>query len=237
MSDKTRLLVVDDDPEICSALARGLTLHGYEVQTETRADLALGRLTGQEFAAAVVDVMLGADSGIDLVRAVRAAGLQIPVVMLSALSDVEHRAAGLEAGADDYIVKPFTFDELAARLKVQEHRVATTRPAPARMSDADRRLTCAARSVALTDREFALLSLLADNAGTPLPRGAIFDALWAGDSSSENVVDVYVGYLRKKLKPASDFGFEITTVRNRGFCLDGIAPQRPGAAEHRPKSR
>lgn len=236
MSNKTRLLVVDDDPEICSALARGLALQGYEVQTETRADMALGKLTGQGFAAAVVDVMLGADSGIDLVRTVRAAGVQMPIVMLSALSEVEHRTAGLEAGADDYIVKPFSFDELAARLKVQEHRVAATRPAPAQMSDADRSLTCPARSVTLTDREYALLALLADNVGNPLPRGAIFDALWAGDSSSENVVDVYVGYLRKKLKPASDFGFELTTVRNRGFCLEGTAPLRPGPSELRPKS-
>jgi two-component system response regulator PrrA len=225
MSDLTRLLVVEDDPEICSALARGLTLLGYAVETEARADVALDRLTGWEFGAAVVDVMLGADSGIELVRAVRAAGLHMPIVILSALSDVDHRAAGLEAGADDYIVKPFSLDELAARLKVQERRAAAMRPAAAQLSDAERSLSCPGRSVALTDREYALLSLLAQNANTPLPRAAIFDALWAGDSSSENVVDVYIGYLRRKLEPASDFGFEITTVRNRGFCLNGIAPR------------
>ncbi|APZ50451.1 response regulator transcription factor [Salipiger abyssi] len=226
MSMQTRLLVVDDDPEICSALARGLALHGYVVETRNRAETALADLTGGGFDAAVIDVMLGADSGIALVRDARAAGAQLPIVMLSALSEVEHRAAGLEAGADDYVVKPFSFDELAARLRVQERRSAALRPAPARLSHSARRLSGPSRAVTLTDREYALLTLLADHAGTPLPRGEIFDALWAGESRSENVVDVYIGYLRKKLKPASDFGFEIATVRHKGFCLEGTPPQR-----------
>ncbi|MBR9838863.1 MAG: response regulator transcription factor [Rhodobacteraceae bacterium] len=224
MTEPTRLLVVDDDPEICSALARGLALHGFAVETRNRADTALPDLTGAGFAAAVVDVMLGADSGVELVRTARAQGAQLPIVMLSALSDVDHRAAGLEAGADDYMVKPFSFEELAARLRVQERRAAATRPAPARLSAADKSLRAGSRHVHLTDREFSLLALLAAHAGTPLPRGTIFDALWAGESSSENVVDVYIGYLRKKLKPASEFGFEIVTVRHQGFCLEGAAP-------------
>ena len=226
MSDGAPLLVVDDDPEICSALARGLALHGYRVETRNRADSALADLAGHGFAAAVVDVMLGADSGIDLVRNARAAGADLPIVMLSALSEVEQRAEGLAAGADDYIVKPFSFDELVARLKVQQRRVAETRPAPARLCDTERSLSSASRSVTLTDREYALLSFLSDQVGTPVSRAQIFDALWAGDSGSENVVDVYIGYLRKKLKPASDFGFEIATVRHRGFCLEGRSPRR-----------
>lgn len=228
MTGNTRLLVVDDDPEIASALARGLTPHGYDVTTEIRADRALERLTHPGFDAAIVDVMLGADSGIDLVRHVRAAGAQLPIVMLSALSDVDQRAAGLAAGADDYVVKPFAFDELIARLRVQERRAAATRPAPARLSAETRKISTETRQETLTDREYALLALLAEQPGTPLPRGAIFDTLWAGDSRSENVVDVYVGYLRRKLAPVSDFGFEIKTVRHRGFCLDGVPPQRSG---------
>ncbi|SDG86122.1 response regulator transcription factor [Alloyangia pacifica] len=224
MSELPRLLVVDDDPEICSALARGLGMHGYAVETCNRADLALARLSAPGFDAAVIDVMLGADSGIDLVRAARAAGAQLPIVMLSALSEVEHRAAGLAAGADDYVVKPFAFDELVARLQVQQHRAAALRPVPARLHAADHMLVTATREVQLTDREFALLSLLAAHSATPLSRGEIFDRLWAGDSSSENVVDVYIGYLRRKLKPAADFGFEIVTIRQKGFCLEGVAP-------------
>lgn len=218
------LLIVDDDPEITSALARGLRLHGYDTETENRADRALHRLIQGGYAGAIVDVMLGADSGIDLVRSARVRGVTLPILMLSALSEVEHRAAGLEAGADEYVVKPFNFDELVARLRVQEHRARTERPEPAVLAR-DRTLRTAGESVSLTEREDALLRLLIAAAGAPLARGAIFDALWQADgSSSENVVDVYIGYLRKKLGDG-DFRFEIKTIRNKGFCLEGLIPR------------
>ncbi|WP_171173090.1 response regulator transcription factor [Ruegeria sp. HKCCD8929] len=220
----TRLLIVDDDPEITSALIRGLCLHGYEAQAENRADRALTRLQSEAFSGAIVDVMLGADSGIDLVRKARDSGVALPILMLSALSDVEHRAAGLEAGADDYVVKPFSFEELVARLRVQEHRAHTHRPEPARLAPATRTLSTTQAEITLTEREYALLELLAQNAGQPMPRGDIFDTLWSAEgSSNENVVDVYIGYLRKKLSEA-DFGFEIKTLRNQGFCLQGLTP-------------
>lgn len=219
------LLIIDDDPEITSALARGLALHGYETETENRADRAMDRLCSRTYAGAIVDVMLGADSGIALVREARTAGVTLPILMLSALSEVEHRAAGLEAGADDYVVKPFNFDELVARLRVQEHRVNLQRPAPARLSRASRVLQNVSGSVNLTEREFALLELLARHAGTPIARSAIFDTLWASEGSgNENVVDVYIGYLRKKLSP-DIFDIEIKTLRNKGFCLTGQVPQ------------
>lgn len=220
----SKLLIIDDDPEIASALARGLALHGYLTETQNRADLGLDRLKCGAHAGAIVDVMLGADSGIDLVRRARREGVSIPILMLSALSDVEHRAAGLEAGADDYVVKPFTFDELVARLRVQEHRVSATRPGPARLALHDRVLQGGEATVTLTERECDLLMLLAENATVPMPRGQIFDALWASEGSgNENVVDVYIGYLRKKLS-VSDFHFEIRTIRNQGFCLTGQVP-------------
>ena len=220
----SRLLIIDDDPEITSALARGLALHGYDAETENRAGRALDRLQEGGYSAAIVDVMLGADSGIDLVRHARASGVTLPILMLSALSEVEHRAAGLEAGADDYVVKPFHFDELVARLRVQEHRAGGGKRDPARLQRSTRTLQTSAASVSFTEREFELLELLAETGKTPLPRGDIFDRLWAAEgSSSENVVDVYVGYLRKKLQ-AGDFRFEIKTVRNKGFCLSGLVP-------------
>lgn len=221
----TTLLIIDDDPQITSALARGLALHGYETETENRADRALKRLQTGSHAGAIVDVMLGADSGIDLVRAARESGATLPILMLSALSEVEHRAAGLAAGADDYVVKPFNFDELVARLKVQEHRVSLMRPQAARLSPQTRVLENEVSETTLTERECALMVLLIQNSNTPMPRTAIFEALWAGDGSgNENVVDVYIGYLRKKLTNA-DFGFEIKTIRNKGFCLIGQLPQ------------
>ncbi|WP_306116087.1 MULTISPECIES: response regulator transcription factor [unclassified Roseovarius] len=219
-----RLLVIDDDPEITSALVRGLTLHGYHAEAENRADRALERLCSGEFSAAIVDVMLGADSGIDLVRRIREAQVTLPVLMLSALSDVEDRAAGLAAGADDYVVKPFHFDELVARLRVQEHRAKSERLQPPRLDPETRTLGDANATVTLTEREYDLLELLTVNAGAPLPRGEIFDTLWAGDGSgNENVVDVYIGYLRKKLAE-SEFQFEIKTIRNQGFCVTGLVP-------------
>lgn len=224
----TRLLIVDDDPEITSALARGLGLHGYQAETVNRYDHALDKLRAETFSGAIIDVMLGADSGLDLVRRARADGATLPILMLSALSDVEHRTAGLEAGADDYVVKPFSFDELVARLRVQERRVSSSRPQPA-MLETDRTLHTDGGQVCLTEREHELLCLLIAHDGTPLSRGHIFDKLWQADgSNNENVVDVYIGYLRKKLREA-DFGFEIKTVRNQGFVIEGLAPRiQPG---------
>jgi len=220
-----RILIVDDDPEITSALARGLRLHGYDPVTANRVDAALNCILAEPLTAAIVDVMIGNDSGIDLVRDLRAAGQTLPVVMLSALSEVDDRARGLEAGADDYIVKPFSFDELVARLKVQERRADSARPRPALLDAEARRLTLGPHEAQLTERECALLRLLVAHAGETLSRGEIFDALWAGDgSSSENVVDVYLGYLRKKIGAEQEFGFEIKTIRNKGFVIDGLVP-------------
>ncbi|MFN3208020.1 MAG: response regulator transcription factor [Roseovarius sp.] len=220
----TRLLIVDDDPEITSALARGLGLHGYRAETVNRYDHALEKLRNGTFSGAIIDVMLGADSGLDLVRRARQDGATLPILMLSALSDVDQRAAGLEAGADDYVVKPFSFEELVARLRVQERRATSQRPQPASLGE-DRVLRTETAQISLTEREDDLLRLLIARAGTPLSRGNIFDTLWQAEGSgNENVVDVYIGYLRKKLREA-DFGFEIKTVRNQGFVIEGLAPR------------
>lgn len=225
MGDK--LLIVEDDPEITSALVRGLALHGFDAVAENTVAQALSRLQSDTFDAAIVDVMLGRDSGFDLVRAARDAGVTLPIVMLSALSDVDHRTEGLDAGADDYLIKPFSFDELVARLRVQQRRVTARTPEPAQLCREDRILSVPRGSVALTEREYALLVHLAERSGHPVSRGAIFDSLWAAEGSgNENVVDVYIGYLRKKLSEA-DFGFEIITIRNQGFCLQGVPPQTP----------
>ena len=226
----TRLLIVDDDPEIASALLRGLAMHGFRGEAANRADVALDRLENGDFAAAIVDVMLGADSGLDLVRDARRRGVSVPILMLSALAEVEDRAAGLEAGANDYVVKPFSLDELAARLRVQELRVQRDEPTTS-VLDVDRRvLVCGSGRIDLTERETGLLAFLARHIGSPVPRGRIFDALWTEGSTSENVVDVYIGYLRKKLA-AHDTGFRIETVRNQGFVLDGAAPRVDGGPD------
>ena len=219
------ILIVDDDPEILSALSRGLALHGYDTIRENRAGAALARFRDAEFSAAIVDVMIGEDSGIDLVRAVRDTGNTTPILMLSALSDVEDRARGLDAGADDYVVKPFSFDELVARLKVQQRRKPIQTRRISVLDRTDWSIVANGRKVTLTHREFELLALFATRCGETLPRREIFELLWSDKgASSENVVDVYIGYLRKKLTPIRDFGFEIKTIRNHGFVLEGEPP-------------
>ena len=218
--ERPTILIVDDDPEITSALARGLQLHGYATISENSVDGALARFREAQVSAAIVDMMIGENSGIMLVKAARSEGNCQPILMLGALGDVEDRALGLDAGADDYIVKPFSFDRLMARLKVQV-RGPDDHEGPASFLDAETRIVrSSGGQVTLTKREFSLLEMLATHPGTVLSRGDIFDSLWASEgTSSENVVDVYIGYLRKKLGSIPDFGFEINTIRNRGFHL------------------
>ncbi|WP_236637929.1 response regulator transcription factor [Mangrovicoccus ximenensis] len=216
------MLVVDDDPDIASVLARGLRMKGFAVVAEPSAASAAVRLRAEPFDAAVIDVMIGTESGLDLVAGLRAEGLRLPVLMLSALTEIADRTAGLRAGADDYVVKPLDLDELAARLHVQISRAAEIRPGGPVLDAGTRRLRKGAAELDLTEREFALLQLLWEHRGAPLPRGGIFDRLWTGDApGAENVVDVYIGYLRKKLAARPEFGLEIVTIRSRGFELRG----------------
>ncbi|MGC9420341.1 MAG: response regulator transcription factor [Rhodovulum sp.] len=220
---ENRILIVDDDPEITAALARGLALHGYGTVCAHRVDEARARFGEGGFSAAIVDVMIGPESGIDLVRDLRAEGDRTPILMLSALSEVEDRAGGLDAGADDYIAKPFAFDELVTRLKVQERRAKRAAPA-LRLEPATRTVHGAAGHVTLTEREFALFETLWTHRGEVMSRAELFERLWAREgTSSENVVDVYIGYLRRKLAPTRAYGFELRTLRNRGFVLDPLA--------------
>lgn len=219
-----KLLIVDDDPEITSGLGRGLALHGYDTAAANRADLAMEYLQSGGFDGAIVDVMLGADSGLDLVKQAREGGAHLPILMLSALSEVEDRMRGLEVGADDYIVKPFSLEELVARLEVQMRRVTTLRPVPAEVDPVARTIAHGDQFTTLTEREMELLQILIAAKGNVRSRGEIFDSLWAAEGSkAENVVDVYVGYIRKKLSEG-DFGFEIKTVRHKGFCIEGMVP-------------
>ncbi len=214
------VLIVEDDPDIASGLQRGLTGYGYETVWQDQVDAALAGIKEKTFSAAIVDVMIGADNGLDFVRQARGTGFIKPIIVLSALDAVEDRTAGIEAGADDYIVKPFSLGELVARLKVQEKRAEMRMPPVPLLNPDERTVMSALGPVPLTAREFQLLEMLSDCYGKPITRGEIFDKLWAEDgSSSENVVDVYVGYLRKKLTPPDAFPFEIKTIRNKGFMV------------------
>lgn len=226
-TEAKRILIVEDDEDISSALARGMARAGYEPLVAYDAAAARGHLeTGCDLA--IVDAMLGEDRGEDIVRRLRRDGIDIPIIMLSALSSVEDRARGLEAGADDYVAKPFEMGELIARVQVQESRRASARRPGFALDETRREVSGGGRSVTLTQRELDLLRFLLARQGDVLSRGEIFDALWLNEGgSSENVVDVYIGYLRRKLTPAETFGIEIKTVRGRGFVLSTEGGDRP----------
>ncbi len=222
----TRILIVEDDADIASLLRRGFAAEGYDSAWEQSSAEALARLKAEEFDAAVVDMMLGEESGADLLAEMRLRGHMLPALALSALSRVEDRAQGLQAGAQDYVVKPFQLSELLARLRVQLLR-ASPKVESLRLGDLrydpEARIVSGGRGgrrAALTEREGEFLAYLIAHAGELLTRTEIFTALWSRHGgATENVVDVYLGYLRRKLSPLSDYGLALRTLRGRGFML------------------
>lgn len=220
----TRILIVEDDADIASLLGRGLGAAGHATDWAETPEAAMDRLDREDYDAAIIDMMLGADSGAELLTQMRARGHRLPALMLSALSRVEERAEGLEAGAQDYIVKPFQMGELIARLEVQLVRAGPRREAVRlgglTYDPETRSVTGGVRPVTLTEREGDLLLHLLRAPGTVLTRAQIFDTLWAPHGgSTENVVDVYLGYLRRKLGNFADYGLALRTMRGRGFML------------------
>jgi two-component system, OmpR family, response regulator len=225
-----RLLIVEDDAKLVRALERGLAREGFAVEVARDGDEALRQASADRFDAMVLDIMLPGPDGFAVCQALRLRGDRTPVLMLTARVDVSDRIRGLNGGADDYLVKPFDFDELVARLRALTRRsLAASEPAGTGAVlragdleiDADRYLvTSAGRSVELSARELAVLQCLARNGGRVVSRAELLEEVWGSDfDGSPNVVDVYIGYLRKKLAEA--FGRRlIRTVRGRGFELE-----------------
>lgn len=224
-----QILVLEDDPDIASVLRRGLGAAGHQIVWAETIDAAQEALSHNQPDAAIIDMMLGQDSGADFLVGLRAKGYQIPAIILSALARVEERSEGLAAGAQDYVVKPFSLAELLARLEVQLHinapksgplvlgRLAYD---PASRSAYALEAEPRARAVVLTEREGDLLAYMMQHPGHVLTRGALFDAIWAQHGgSTENVVDVYLGYLRRKLGNFLGYGVVLRTLRGRGFVL------------------
>lgn len=223
------ILVIEDDADIASLLKRGLGAAGHRVGWVDNSAAACSYIAAQGCDAALIDMMLGEESGASLLQTLRAQGHRMPAIMLSALSRVEERSEGLAAGAQDYVVKPFLLSELLARIEVQL-RLSQPRTAPLVLAalsydPQSRSVSCVAeetalRPVMLTEREGDLLSHLLRAPGDVLTRGALFDAVWARHGgSTENVVDVYLGYLRRKLGNFTPYGLSLRTLRGRGFVL------------------
>jgi len=226
-----RVLVVEDEVKIARAIRRGLEHEGYAADVAATGAEAILAATGQDYDAVVLDVRIPAPDGFAVCRQLRARNRWAPVLMLTARDSVEDRIRGLDAGADDYLVKPFAFGELLARLRALLRRAPAERPATLRAGDvaldpAAHLVTRAGQPAELSAREFALLEFLMRHAGQVLTRTAMLEHVWDyrydGDS---NVVDVYIGYLRRKLE--QPFGAPlIRTVRGVGYILD--AAPAPG---------
>jgi two-component system, OmpR family, response regulator len=220
-----RLLIVEDDVKLARALQRGLQREGYAVDVSRNGDEALLQTDVYDYDAVVLDVMLPGRDGFSICRAMRQREHWAPVLMLTARDDVSDRIRGLDAGADDYLVKPFDFGELLARLRALIRRGPTERPSVLTIGDlevdpAKRIVMRAGNEVELTPREFALLEFLARHAGEVVSRARLLEHVWDElYGGSTNVVDVYVGYLRKKLE-LPDGPRLIRTVRGVGFMLE-----------------
>src|SRR4051794_5492191 len=220
-----RLLVVEDERKMAEALANGLRRSGYAVDLTHDGETALANARVYDYDAVVLDVMLPGRNGFDLCHALRSEHRWSPILMLTARDGVADRIRGLDAGADDYLVKPFAFEELLARLRALVRRQPAERPSRLGVGDltvdpATHEVIRADRQVNLTAREFAVLEFLARRPGEVVTRTDLLEHVWDQNYlGSTNVVDVYVGYLRKKLE--RPFGRPlIRTVRGVGFVLE-----------------
>jgi two-component system, OmpR family, response regulator MprA len=221
----TRLLVVDDDRAVRESLRRALTLEGYEVELAGDGADGLASVAGTSPDAIVLDVAMPVVDGLEMCRRLRQDGNGLPVLMLTARESVAERVAGLDAGADDYVVKPFALEELLARLRALLRRAETGAPgdvlefADLTLDTGTRVVRRGPRKMELTRTEFSLLELFLRNPRQVLTRSVIFDRVWDYDfGPRSNALEVYVSYLRRKLEVDGEPRL-IHTVRGVGYVL------------------
>lgn len=219
-----RIVVVDDDEALRNAVRRALRLEGYDVELAADGAEALAHLTGVKADLVVLDVLMPGLDGITVCRRLRDSGDDTPVLMLTARDAVSDRVVGLDAGADDYLTKPFALEELLARIRALLRRSYPETDSSLRVGELElnprtREVTRGGRGLELTRTEFALLELLMRNAGAVLTRDVIRERVWGFDDSyGSNTLDVYVGYLRRKTEEGGGARM-IHTVRGVGFVL------------------
>ena len=224
MMGSVRILVVEDDVRMAAAIRRGLRFEGLVVDLAGGGEQALGMVGATEYEAVVLDVMMPGLDGFETCRRLRAAGVWVPVLMLTARDAVEDRVRGLDGGADDYLTKPFSLAELTARLRALVRRGPITRPAVLEVGDlrldpATREVWRGAAVIELSGREFALLETFMRRPGQVLTQAQLLDGAWElGSVQRSNVVEVYVRYLREKIDRPFGVG-SIETVRGAGYRL------------------
>jgi two-component system copper resistance phosphate regulon response regulator CusR len=219
------VLVVEDDPDLLAVLPRILSSAGYLVRTASDGEDGLNKVLDDAPAIAILDVGLPKLSGYELARELRSRGYQFPVLMLTARVTVDDKVSGLDAGADDYLAKPFEYAELLARVKALLRRStitagsSTMRVRDLSVDPVARRVERAGKVIELTQKEYALLEYLVRNAGRIVTRQMISEHVWKHDVDPlTNVVDVYINYLRKKLDEDKHNPL-IQTVRGRGYLI------------------
>jgi two-component system response regulator MprA len=220
------VLVVDDDPELRAALTRALELDGYDVRAVGNGKSALDEVSTQPPDVMVLDVMMPVVGGLEVCRRLRAGGDRTPILVLTARDEIGDRVAGLDAGADDYLVKPFALEELRARLRALLRRTKAEESDEQVLQYADLVVDLAGHDVRRGDRrldltrtEYALLELLLRNAGTVLSRDIIMDRVWGYElEPASNSLEVFVGYLRRKTEAGGEPRL-IQTVRGVGYVL------------------
>lgn len=223
-----KILIVEDDPVMGELTERWLKEHDYRTHLATNGVDALIALAEGDFAAAAIDVMLPGMSGFELCRRIRESGSQIPLILLTARDAIEDRVYGLDAGADDYLTKPFDLSELGARLRAVLRRRSTgpltlVRVGNVELDSMKMRTLVRGRTVALSLREFSLLRLLALTPGDPVSRATILDEVWNGTEHIDpNIVEQYISFLRRKID-SDEAAIRIVTVRGRGYQLDDVS--------------
>jgi two-component system response regulator MprA len=222
-----KILVVDDERAVRESLRRALELEGYEIDLAADGSEALSKLLengGGQTDAVILDVLMPGVDGLEVCRRLRRAGSSIPVLMLTARDEIENRVAGLDAGADDYVTKPFALEELLARVRALLRRAADASSDVLRFADLEldpgtREVRRAGNVIELTRTEFALLELFMMNPRQVLTRSIIFERVWGYDFGfASNSLDVYIGYLRRKTE-AGGLPRLIQTVRGVGYAL------------------
>lgn len=233
-----KLLIVEDELPTIAFLRRGLMEEGFAVDVAADAASAEDNIAVYEYDVILLDVMLPGGDGFGLCRRWRDEGLKTPILFLTARDDIAARVQGLNLGGDDYLVKPFAFEELLARVRALLRRKQAGGGTLLRVGDVEvdtekRRVACRGRTVSLTAREYQMLEYLVYNAGKVVSRTQLWEHVWdSSDEPDSNVVDVYVRYLRNKLGRDPDM---IETVRGLGYMLHPRTntqdEQKPGGAE------
>jgi len=225
MEYRRRILVVEDDPVTAGQLVDSLTANGYQVDLAASGNDALSRGRSDTYAVLTIDRLLPDLDGIAVMQQLRQEGIATPVLIVSALGEIDDRVRGLRAGGDDYLVKPFAFAELLARVEALARRSATVvRETMLRVGDLDvdlvaRTASRRGREIKLLPREFQLLEYLVRNEGRVVPRAMLLQHVWdLHFDPTTNIIDVYVGRVRRKIDDQQAYPL-IHTVRGVGFCL------------------